>query len=593
MSHLNDPNRSGSEKNHNSASVDGADPKAALTRRHFLGGVGIAAAGTIVGGIPAFPGGPVSEVEAAEIAPTNGSQREARSHRIRVQAAKNEIVRPVVSHLTNGDEELYPNRIGNFSKTLPHNDLGEVDPAAYSALLSALATGNLADFEAVPAGGNRTLLNPLGGLSFPIEGPDSVAVGVNPPPAIASPEFAAQMAELYWMALLRDVPLSDYGVHPLAIEAREDLATFSGYTGPRDPITGEIRPNDLFRTTYPGVQDGPMVSQFLLSSFRYDGIPIDPRISTAMPGVDFLTYFPEWLEAQRGFPSGGPGPDPRDPTLRYPRNARDLGRNAGQDTINSQYFKAMLVLLAKFGAGLGAALDAANPYNSTSRQSAFATFGIAHLVELIGKAHKAERHTWYQKWFVHRFLRPEVGGARVHNARIGAADYPIHPDLLVHSSVLPQIFESNRQTNLQRLGIDQGTYLLPQLFGSGSPTHPSFPAGHAISAGSCVTVLKAWFNEDAPFPDPKKPTADGLALDDYVPGVDGPELTIGGELNKLAQNLSFGRDMSGVHWRADNIEGNRQGEEVVIRMLREERASYPEPFDGFTLTKFDGETITL
>jgi len=29
-------------------------------------------------------------------------------------------------HPTNGDEELYPNRIGNFHKTLPHNSIGEV-----------------------------------------------------------------------------------------------------------------------------------------------------------------------------------------------------------------------------------------------------------------------------------------------------------------------------------------------------------------------------------------------------------------------------------------------------------------------------------
>jgi hypothetical protein len=227
------------------------------------------------------------------------------------------------------------------------------------------------------------------------------------------------------------------------------------------------------------------------------------------------------------------------------------------------------------------------------RQGAFATFGTAHLVELIGKAHKSERHSWYQKWFVHRFLRPEVGSGRVHNAKTGAADYSIHPDLLNNSSVLARVFDYNRQMNLQRLGINEGTYLLPQLFQRGSPTHPSFPAGHAISAGSCVTVLKAWFKETAEFPNPKKPTADGLALEDYTPGVDGPPLTVGGELNKLAHNMSFGRDMSGVHWRADNIEGNRQGQEVVVRMLREERAIYREPFQGFSLTRFDGETITL
>ena len=48
--------------------------------------------------------------------------------------------------------------------------------------------------------------------------------------------------------------------------------------------------------------------------------------------------------------------------------------------------------------------------------------------------------------------------------------------------------------------------------------------------------------------------------------------------------------MGGAHWRADNVEGVRQGEEVALRILREEMALYPEPVGGFMLTKFDGET---
>jgi hypothetical protein len=51
--------------------------------------------------------------------------------------------------------------------------------------------------------------------------------------------------------------------------------------------------------------------------------------------------------------------------------------------------------------------------------------------------------------------------------------------------------------------------------------------------------------------------------------------------------------MSGVHWRADDLEGNRQGEEVAMRILREARVTYPEAFGGFTFTKFDGTPITV
>jgi hypothetical protein len=275
---------------------------------------------------------------------------------------------------------------------------------------------------------------------------------------------------------------------------------------------------------------------------------------------------------------------PLDPLPRYPRNARDLAEIAASDVVNSPYFRAILVMMDAFGIPP----DAANPYNDSVRQTGFATFGVAHLVDLIGKAPKAERHAYFQKWQVHRFLRPEAGGGRVHNVLTGRADYPFHGDL-VRSSVWEQIFKHNQVINKDRLGLDQGTYLLPQQSRSGSPTNPSFTSGHAFSAGVCVTMLKAWVQEDVPFPDPVQPTPDGLGLEPYH----GPALTLGGELNKLAHNLTWGRSMGGVHWRADNVEGVRQGEEVAIRLLEEEMAVYPERFDGFTLTKFNGETITL
>src|SRR5436190_1384851 len=53
---------------------------------------------------------------------------------------------PALAHASNGDEARYPNRIGNFSKGLPHTNSGEVDLAAYSTLLTALVTGRPEDF---------------------------------------------------------------------------------------------------------------------------------------------------------------------------------------------------------------------------------------------------------------------------------------------------------------------------------------------------------------------------------------------------------------------------------------------------------------
>jgi hypothetical protein len=234
----------------------------ALRRREFLRGAGGAAAvGSLALGGGAIAGASALAPTAADamaLAPTTGRERQVESFNIRLDAAKQELGRPPVNHPTNGDEERFENRIGNFSKTLPHTELGEVDQHAYGALLEALKAGNFKSMEQVPRAGGR-FTNPLGGLAFALEGPDTAAVELSPPPSITSPEWAADLVELYWMALLRDVPFSEYDTTPLADQARGDLARFPGYRGPR-----LSRASNLFRADYPGVTDGPMVSQFLL-----------------------------------------------------------------------------------------------------------------------------------------------------------------------------------------------------------------------------------------------------------------------------------------------------------------------------------------
>ena len=149
---------------------------------------------------------------------------------------------------------------------------------------------------------------------------------------------------------------------------------------------------------------------------------------------------------------------------------------------------------------------------------------------------RALKAVWFQKWFVHRRLRPEAFDGRidVHQRRL--ADYPIHEDVL-------------RSEALDRVKRRFGTYLLPQVFPEGSPTHPAYGAGHATVAGACVTVLKATFDESYVIPDPVVPDKTGAGLIPYG----GRPLTVGGELNKLASNVATGRNHAGVHWRTDAI----------------------------------------
>ncbi len=79
-------------------------------------------------------------------------QRRTQAFLIRFNAALRERLLPAPEHPHNGDECLYPNRIGNFSKGLPHDDTGEVDSEAYETLIHALTTGDPADFEKIPLG---------------------------------------------------------------------------------------------------------------------------------------------------------------------------------------------------------------------------------------------------------------------------------------------------------------------------------------------------------------------------------------------------------------------------------------------------------
>jgi hypothetical protein len=142
-----------------------------------------------------------------------------------------------------------------------------------------------------------------------------------------------------------------------------------------------------------------------------------------------------------------------------------------------------------------------------------------------------------------------------------------------------------------QLDRQKGTFLLPQVFPEGAPTHPSYPAGHATIAGACVTILKAFFDERFPIQNPVQANANGDALEPYT-GPDADKLTVRGELNKLASNISLGRNMAGVHYRSDHRQSLRLGEAIAISILIDQRETYRESYE-FRFTNFDGNTIVI
>lgn len=132
--------------------------------------------------------------------------------------------------------------------------------------------------------------------------------------------------------------------------------------------------------------------------------------------------------------------------------------------------------------------------------------------------------------------------------------------------------------------------MLSQSYPEGCPAHSAYPSGHATTIGANITVLKACFDEDFVVPSPVVPNSDGTELEDY----DGPDLTVGGELNKLASNIAFGRNIAGVHFRSDSYGGLRLGEAVATEVLRDMKDTYVKgDFGGFFFTNFDGELVEI
>ena len=145
---------------------------------------------------------------------------------------------------------------------------------------------------------------------------------------------------------------------------------------------------------------------------------------------------------------------------------------------------------------------------------------------------------------------------------------------------------------LQQSFNKYGTWLLSQAYPEGSPTHPSYPTGHGVVGGACITVLKFFFDGDFVLPTPMTPRSDGLRLVTYT-GSDAGQLMVNGELNKLGHNVSFGHGIhAGIHWRSDTDTSLWLGEAVALSFLRDRAKTYNEPFT-VELTKLDGTTATI
>ncbi len=512
---------------------------------------------------------------------------------------------------TNDTWQLTPDdqaRLYGGTENTPAQDQADQDKAIADQLSSVPNEAQARLSLTAAVGAQRRLVDPQGGLAYQLEDVAITQLAVPPAPTLASADEAAEIVELYWEALARDVPFINWGSDLTIAAAISDLnARFKFYAGlpqfeivptgvpprkeprgfPTSPMTplgqipgpgNNITLQTVFRGFTKGDLMGPYLSQFFIRDAPYGAQTVPARWQPPVPG-DYMMNPTSWLNVQKGCM---PPPIQLQPTPRLPATPRDVTRYIEFDLITEPYINALGLLLMmpdaqrNDGGGYGIAFDPNNPYNHSCTQEGFVTFGPTHIISLLNKvAYAAHAHTWHEKWFVHRRLRPEEFGGWVNFTFRNEKIYPIN-SVLGTSTVIPKIAAKTG-----------GYYFLPQAYPEGSPVHPAYSAGHATLAGAAVTILKAFFNDQAPLPNPKQPNATGSALVPYT-GSDANQLTVGGELNKLGSNIGHSRGFSGVHWRSDFTASFLRGEDVAISVLEDWGFTYNENFAGFEFTDFRG-----
>ncbi|MEA2718825.1 MAG: hypothetical protein QOJ39_689, partial [Candidatus Eremiobacteraeota bacterium] len=414
---------------------------------------------------------------------------------------------------------------------------------------------------------------------------------------------------------------------------------------------GTVTEQTLFRGFTEGDRIGPYVSQFFLRPVPMGRATLSPKIRTAAmrqdyggkpnpeagkAGRDYLTTAEIWNERQRGFvPSPAPlnTLDPNfDQESRLIRSGRDAGEYVHADVVFQEYLDACFILFTPptrrsslprdqvytdvdpSGTALvseGGLFDAQQslapeiPYQFSQVEKGFITLGnhdVKTMISEVGR--RALLTVWYYKWNVHRRLRPEEFAGRIdRQLRDEAGPYPFFetPPGTILANVLPRIqtLNSTNPQDPQGDGVvppPEASSFLPQQFPEGCPVHPAYGAGHATTAGACVTLLKAFFNDDLPLANlmsadagtngnlvsyfkPVQPAADGRTLEVYT-GADAAQMTIGGELNKLASNVALFRNIAGVHWRTDYTYSMLLGEAVAIYYLLDIVNTYSEEGSG-------------
>lgn len=400
----------------------------------------------------------------------------------------------------------------------------------------------------------------------------------------------------------------------------------------------KLNPGNAFRGITKGDNIGPYLSQFLLIGdsgigfsidtatgdkipernaskglISYGAINVEQKVRVAIAGKDYMTTWEEWLDVQQAANVGGQEAyvlGSNTTARRFMYTPRDLATYVHFDALYEAYLNACLILLSNktpFDPGIPFQED-----DTRDHQQGFAHFGGPHILSLVTEvATRALKAVRYQKYNIHRRCRPEVLAARLTKANL-LGDMAPELNVMVHElgGILPDIESHNSTINTAEQKTDDllsdPNYLLPMAFCEGSPMHPAYGAGHATVAGACTTVLKAFFDCQHLFkPNGKDANQAYVAVNNpqthkvnlqLTPVLDQhckeAHLTVEGELNKLASNISIGRNWAGVHYFTDYYESLLMGEQIAIAILEEQKLMFGENF-SMTIPLFGGNAHSI
>ncbi|WP_019504243.1 vanadium-dependent haloperoxidase [Pleurocapsa sp. PCC 7319] len=611
-----------------------------------------------------------------------------------------------VEHIPNGDEAKFQNQafVGSFTKGIPHDDTGRIiDSEQFKRFRVATHIGDFFNNLQPDLGRDSTLgwravqpnsdmpirgwESPSSGLTFEMHGPDSHSVTMPPAPELGSDELTLEMAEVYWLALLRDTHFKEFQSGSTDEIIQQALAHLNalpskgeGRRKRRLNPSNQFDAQNIFRGATDGDLIGPYLSQFLLIGtpghegnpknvtdglIGYGALKIEQKLVPAKLGLDHMTTWDVFLDVQDAANVRGTDVFKEEPDLvefiqkRFITYPRDLATYVHFDALYEAYLNACLILLG-FNAPVDLGITQLNNLFSErarelspsglGRVDGFALFGGPHILNLVTEVStRALKAVRYQKFNVHCRFRPEALGGWMEAINAGISAIQMIPALSQTYeelntdqggiNLLAKVRKHNGEQNVEPLNQlrsyiqedrrdNSGTQtaLLPMAFPEGSPMHPAYGAGHATVAGACVTMLKAFFDTDAVFvlepnADTNKkevkivsrqqydenkeqfspvafiPKDEGMELENAYENTTNPPLSVGDELNKIAANISIGRDMAGVHFYSDYIDSLVMGEKIAISVLLEQSLSYEiypnQVRPSFSLTTFLGRQLKI